>query len=130
MKAGEFVTLNRKIRQKVIVWACIQVQSQNEANEHKLLFASASVQHLNCSYCQLPITQTHANSKQNQFALDVLHTFTVILPAVIQTLNRSNILLYNLKYFLFVSLQLDHFYIILPLIETSNQICPCIVLYA
>ena len=50
------------------------------------------------------IQLTVANSKQNRFALDFFHTFTVILPSV----TRSN--------FCFPS---DHLYIILPSITRT-----------
>ena len=52
-------------------------------------------------YSRLPVTRILANSNQNRFPLDFLHTFTVILPSI----TRSN--------FCFRS---DRFYINLPLI--------------
>ena len=60
----------------------------------------------------LPITQTLANSNQNQFPQDFRHTFTEILPYVTWTLNNSNLPLTQSS-FCFPS---DHFYIILSLI--------------
>ena len=42
-------------------------------------------------YSQLPITQTLANLNQNRFPVDFVHTFTVILPLVTQTLDNSNL---------------------------------------
>ena len=37
--------------------------------------------------------ELHANLNQNQFPLDFLHTFTVILPSATRTLDNSNLLL-------------------------------------
>ena len=44
-------------------------------------------------YSRIPITQTPANSNQNRFSVDFVHTFPVILPTVNPTLNNSNLLL-------------------------------------
>ena len=43
------------------------------------------------NYSQLPITRTLANSNQNRFPVDFIHTFTVILPSVTQTHANSNL---------------------------------------
>ena len=60
-----------------------------------------------CNYSRFPITRTLANSNQNRFPLDFLHTFPVILPSVIRTLNNSNLPLTRSN-FCFPS---DHLYI-------------------
>ena len=50
-------------------------------------------------YSRLPITQTLANSNQNQFPLDFRHTFTVILPSVTRTPANSNQFSFPLRSF-------------------------------
>ena len=65
------------------------------------------------SWCA--ITQTLANSNQNQFPLDFCHTFTVILLLVTQTFDDSN-LLKTRSSFCFPS---DNLYIILPSIPRN-----------
>ena len=57
-----------------------------------------------------------ANSNQNRFALDFLHTFTVILPSVTRTLDNSNLIPLTRSNFCFPS---DHFYTILPAITRT-----------
>lgn len=112
------MTLNRKIRQKVVVWACIQYSPKMRQMHAQTSFASASWQHLNCSYGHLPITQTHANSNQNQFLLDDLHTFTVILPGLFEhSIAQTSS---NLKYFLFCFPSAQSFLYNFTL-ENSNQ---------
>ena len=71
-----------------------------------------------CNYSRFPITRTLANSNQNRFPLDFLHTFTVILPSVTRTLDNSNLPLTRSN-FCFPS---DHFYINLPSI-TRTMFC-------
>ena len=42
-------------------------------------------------YSWFPITRTLANSNRSRFPLDILQTFTIILPSVTQTLDNSNL---------------------------------------
>ena len=61
----------------------------------------------NIIYSRLPITRTLPNSNQNRFSLDFLHSFTIILPSVIQTLDNSN-LPPTLMWFLFPFISFLH----------------------
>ena len=60
-----------------------------------LKILKVSVSDLNQLYIQLTPNNSSPrfNSNQNQFPLDFLHTFTVILPTVTRTLDDSNLLL-------------------------------------
>ena len=42
-------------------------------------------------FSRIPITRTPANSNQNRFPVDFVHTLTVILPSVTRTLDNSNL---------------------------------------
>ena len=42
-------------------------------------------------YSWFPITRTLANSNRSRFPLDILQTFTIILPSVTQTLDNLNL---------------------------------------
>ena len=59
----------------------------------------------------LLISQTLVNSNQNRFPLDSLHTFTVILPSLTQTLKNLNLPLTRSIF----SSPSDNFYVVLPL---------------
>ena len=75
-------------------------------------------------YSCLPITRpsltgtSRSLELNSRFALDFLHTFTVILPPITRTLDNSNFPLTRSN-FCFPS---DHFYKILPSIYNSNHV--------
>ena len=61
-----------------------------------IFYKFLSLEHFLQWYSRPPITRTlaklepRANSNQNRFPMDFLHTFTVILPSVTRTLDNSN----------------------------------------
>ena len=65
-----------------------------------------------------PHFEVYANLNQNQFPLDFLHTFTVILPSVTGTLDNSNLLLTWITILCFPS---DPFYTINFILQLHNS---------
>ena len=63
--------------------------------------------------------ELHGNLKQNQFPLDFLHTFTVILPSVTWTLDNSNLPLTWSNLFCFSS---NPFYTVNLILQLHNSI--------
>jgi len=66
-------------------WISIQLNLLSDRENYVPLHDKAPL------YSWIPITRTPANSNQNRFPVDFVHTYPVILPSVTPTLDNSNL---------------------------------------